>query len=275
MDTSMKTKIKEAADYILSKISSKPSVAIVLGSGLGLFADMIKNPTVIEYKDIPHFPVPTVKGHAGRLVIGEVSGKTVVAMQGRFHFYEGHPMTTVTFGIRVLHAIGADDFIITNAAGALNPTFKVGSLMPITDHINFMGTNPLIGPNDDELGVRFPPVQGIYNKQLIDEAMKLSLEMGIAAHPGIYIAVTGPSYETAAELRAFRGMGADAVGMSTVPEVIVAAHCGVKRILGISFITNVATGNTEVAANHAEVIEAANKASEYFPKFVEKMIERF
>ncbi|NCB46116.1 purine-nucleoside phosphorylase [bacterium] len=271
----MKTKIKQAADFILSKISKKPTVALVLGSGLGKFADGLKNATAISYSDIPHFPVATVEGHAGKLVIGEAGGKVVVAMQGRFHFYEGHPMHAVTFPMRVMQAIGAVDLIITNAAGGLNPAFKVGSLMLMSDHINFMGTNPLIGPNDSDLGVRFPPIQGIYNKDLINEALKIGKEMGAPIETGVYIAVTGPSYETAAELRAFRKMGADAVGMSTVPEVIVAAHCGIKRVLGISCITNMATGESETAANHEEVITAAADAQAYFLKLVETMIERF
>lgn len=270
----MKTKIKEAAGFILSKIGKKPTVALVLGSGLGKFADGLKNATAISYADIPHFPVATVEGHAGKMVVGEAGGKVVVAMQGRFHFYEGHPMQAVTFPIRVMHAIGAEDLIITNAAGGLNPDFKVGTLMLMTDHINFMGTNPLIGRNDAELGVRFPSIQGIYNRQLVDEALKLGKEMGAPIATGTYIAVTGPSYETAAELRAFRGMGADAVGMSTVPEVIVAAHSGIKRVLGISCITNMATGQSEVAANHEEVITAAADAQVYFLKLVESMIER-
>ena len=184
-------------------------------------------------------------------------------------------MHAVTFPMRVMHAIGAVDLIITNAAGGLNPAFKVGSLMLMSDHINFMGTNPLIGPNDSDLGVRFPPIQGIYNKELINEALKIGKEMGAPIETGVYIAVTGPSYETAAELRAFRKMGADAVGMSTVPEVIVAAHCGIKRVLGISCITNMATGESETAANHEEVITAAADAQAYFLKLVETMIERF
>ena len=270
----MKTKIKQAAEYILSKIQEKPTVAVVLGSGLGDFADTLENAVVIKYTDIPHFPASTVKGHAGRLVIGKKSGKVVVAMQGRFHFYEGHNMQTVTFAMRVMHAIGAEDVIVTNAAGGLNPKFKVGSLMLMTDHINFMGTNPLIGPNDEELGVRFPAIQGIYNKDLIEEAEKVGKEIGAPMEKGVYIAVTGPSYETGAELRAFRILGADAVGMSTVPEVIVAAHCGVKRVLGISLITNIATGETETKATHAEVVEAADKAKVYFIKLVETMIGR-
>ena len=270
----MKNKIKQAAEYILSKITEKPTVAVVLGSGLGDFADTLENAVVIKYTDIPHFPASTVKGHAGRLVIGKKSGKVVVAMQGRFHFYEGHNMQTVTFAMRVMHAIGADDVIVTNAAGGLNPKYKVGSLMLMTDHINFMGTNPLIGPNDEELGVRFPAIQGIYNKGLIEEAEKVGKEIGAPIEKGVYIAVTGPSYETGAELRAFRILGADAVGMSTVPEVIVAAHCGVKRVLGISLITNIATGETETKATHAEVVEAADKAKVYFIKLVETMIGR-
>ncbi len=270
----MKQKIKEAADFILSKISKKPTIALVLGSGLGKFADELTNETAINYDEIPHFPISTVEGHAGRLVIGESKGKTVVAMQGRFHFYEGYSMKEVTFPIRVMIAIGAQNLIVTNACGGLNRNFKVGDLMIMSDHINFMGTNPLIGKNDNELGTRFPPMQGTYTKSLIDEAIQIGRKIGAPMQKGVYLAVTGPSYETAAELRAFRTLGADAVGMSTVPEVIVASHGGMKKIIGISCITNMATGESLMTDDHEDVVKAAAAAQPYFLEIVRQLIER-
>ncbi len=270
----LKAKIQQAADFINSKISKKPSVALVLGSGLGKFADELKNSVAIPYEQIPHFPVSTVKGHAGRMVVGEAGGKIVVAMQGRFHYYEGYSMQEITFPMRVMIAIGVKDLIITNASGGLNRNFKVGDLMIMTDHMNHMGGNPLIGPNDDSLGTRFPPMQGVYTPALVEEAMKIGREIGAPVERGVYVAVSGPNYETAAELRAFRIMGADAVGMSTVPEVIVAVHGGIKRILGISCITDMATGEGHEDVNHEDVIAAAAKAQPYFLKIIEKMLER-
>ncbi|HAE38201.1 MAG TPA: purine-nucleoside phosphorylase [Candidatus Riflebacteria bacterium] len=270
----MKAKIKEAADFINQKATVKPTVALVLGSGLGKFADTLKNSVAIPYEDIPHFPVSTVKGHASRLVIGEAGGKQVVAMQGRFHYYEGYSMQEITFPMRVMMAIGAVDLIITNASGGLNRNFKVGDLMIMTDHMNHMGDNPLRGINDDQVGPRFPPMQGVYTPELVNEAMKIGRHIGAPVERGVYVAVSGPNYETAAELRAFRTLGADAVGMSTVPEVIVAVHGGIKRILGISCITDMATGEGHEEVNHEDVIAAAAAAQPYFLKLIEKMLER-
>lgn len=270
----IKLKIQQAADFISKKITVKPEVALVLGSGLGKFADELKNAVAIPYEQIPHFPVSTVKGHAGKLVIGEAGGKIVVAMQGRFHYYEGYSMQEITFPMRVMLAIGVKDLIITNACGGLNRNFKVGDLMIMTDHVNFMGGNPLIGPNDDSMGTRFPPMQGVYTRALVDEAMKIGREIGAPVERGVYVAVSGPSYETAAELRAFRILGCDAVGMSTVPEVIVAVHGGIKRVLGISCITDMATGEGHEDVNHEDVIVAAAAAQPYFLKLIQKMLER-
>ncbi|NLM16890.1 MAG: purine-nucleoside phosphorylase [Candidatus Riflebacteria bacterium] len=270
----MKDKLKKSTEFIKSKINKAPQVALILGSGLGAFADQLENAVKISYADIPGFPRSTVCGHAGKLVIGDISGKTVVAMQGRFHYYEGYSLKEVTFPVRVMKALGAQDMIVTNAAGGLNPDFNVGDLMIIEDHMNFMGTNPLLGPNDEELGPRFPAVQGIYNKKLIEETVKAAKELKAPIRKGVYMGLTGPSYETAAELRCFRKLGGDAVGMSTVPEVIVAAHCGIKRVLGISCITNMATGESEAEANHEEVIEAAANAQKYFVALVKTMIGR-
>lgn len=270
----MKKKIDESAKYILNKITEKPSIALVLGSGLGKFADELENSVAIKYSDIPHFPVSTVKGHAGQLVIGKSQGKTVVAMQGRFHFYEGYSMKEITFPMRVLMAIGAEKLIITNASGGLNRDFRVGDLMIMTDHINHMGSNPLIGLNDDDLGPRFPPMQGAYTPELVDEAMKIGREIGAPVQRGVYVAVSGPNYETAAELRAFRIMGADTVGMSTVPEVIVAVHGGMKKIVGISCVTDMATGEGYENVNHEDVIVAATAAQPYFLEIIRRLIER-
>jgi purine-nucleoside phosphorylase len=270
----MKEKIAQAAKYILDKIQKKPSVALVLGSGLGKFADELKNAVAIPYEEIPHFPISTVKGHAGRLVIGEAGGKQVIAMQGRFHYYEGYSMKEITFPMRVMMAVGVEDLIITNASGGLNRNFKVGDLMIMTDHMNHMGGNPLIGPNDDEMGTRFPPMQGVYTPELVEAAMQIGRQIGAPVQRGVYVAVSGPNYETAAELRAFRILGADAVGMSTVPEVIVAVHGGIKRILGISCITDMATGEGHEDVNHEDVIAAAAAAQPYFLEIVRKMLER-
>jgi purine-nucleoside phosphorylase len=270
----MKEQIRKAAEFIESKIEKKPTVAMVLGSGLGKFAEELKNPVAIPYADIPNFPVSTVKGHAGQMVIGEAEGKQVVAMQGRFHFYEGYSMKEITFPMRVMMAIGAEDLIITNASGGLNRNFKVGDLMIMTDHMNHMGGNPLIGPNDDDLGTRFPPMQGVYTPELIEEAMKIGREIGAPVQRGVYVAVSGPNYETAAELRAFRILGADTVGMSTVPEVIVAVHGGMKRILGISCVTDMATGEGHEDVNHEEVIAAAAAAQPYFLELLKRMLAR-
>lgn len=271
----MKEKIAQAAKYINERISVKPTVALVLGSGLGKFADELKNPVAIAYEDIPHFPVSTVKGHAGKLVIGEAGGKQVIAMQGRFHYYEGYSMKEITFPMRVMMAVGAENLIITNASGGLNRNFRVGDLMIMTDHMNHMGGNPLIGPNDDEVGTRFPPMQGVYTPELVEAAMAIGQKIGAPVQRGVYVAVSGPNYETAAELRAFKIMGADAVGMSTVPEVIVAVHGGIKKILGISCITDMATGEGHEDVNHEDVIKAAAAAQPYFLEIVRQMIERF
>lgn len=270
----MKEKIAQAAQIINGKIQKKPTVALVLGSGLGKFADELENAVAIPYEEIPHFPVSTVKGHAGKLVIGEAGGKQVIAMQGRFHYYEGYSMQEITFPMRVMMEVGAKDLIITNASGGLNRNFKVGDLMIMTDHMNHMGDNPLIGKNDDKVGPRFPPMQGVYTPELVEAAMHIGRKIGAPVQRGVYVAVSGPNYETAAELRAFRILGADAVGMSTVPEVIVAVHGGIKRILGISCITDMATGEGHEDVNHEEVIAAAAAAQPYFLELIKKMLER-
>jgi purine-nucleoside phosphorylase len=270
----MKTRIRDAVNFIQGYRKVPPTVAVVLGSGLGKFADELEDAVAVPYRQIPHFPVSTVKGHDGKLVFGRVHGRDLVVMQGRFHFYEGYSLAEVTFPIRVMHALGARDLLITNASGGLNRNFHLGDLMVMNDHMNYMGANPLIGPNDDEVGPRFPPMQNAYTPELVDIAMEIGRKTGAPIQKGVYVAVSGPNYETAAELRAFRIMGADAVGMSTVPEVIVAVHTGYKRILGVSCITDMATGEGHEEVNHELVIQAAAKAQPYFLGLLRGVIER-
>lgn len=272
--TTMKDRLQQTLEFIRQRVKVSPQVAVVLGSGLGKFADDLQEATAVPYREIPHFPVSTVKGHDGKLVFGKISRKLVVAMQGRFHFYEGYSMAEVTFPIRVMHALGASDLIITNASGGLNRNFHVGDLMIMTDHINFMGDNPLRGPNDDSVGPRFPPMQGVYTPGLARTALDLGRKLGAPVQKGVYAAVSGPNYETAAELRALRILGADAVGMSTVPEVIVATHCGIKRVLGVSCITDMATGEGYEDVNHELVIAAAKDAQPYFLGLLKGVIEK-
>ena len=270
----MKQNIQETTAFLREKITAAPAIAVVLGSGLGAFADELQDRLAVPYGEIPHFPVSTVKSHASQLVFGTWAGKRLVVMQGRFHFYEGYSMQEVTFPIRVMHALGAQDLIITNASGGLNRNYRVGDLMVMSDHINFMGDNPLVGPNDDEVGPRFPPMQGAYSPELVELAMRIGREQGAPIQKGVYVAVSGPNYETAAELRMLRIWGADAVGMSTVPEVIVATHAGMKRILGISCVTDMATGEGHEDVNHDEVIAAAAAAQPAFLGLMKAIIER-
>ena len=264
--------MERTVDYIKSKIGDfKPEIAIVLGSGLGELADEYCE-IKLAYSEIPGFPVSTVKGHNGNLVFAKVNGKNVMMMQGRFHFYEGHSMQTVTYPIKIMKKLGAETILITNAAGGVNPYFKPSSLMIIKDHINFMGTNPLIGPNDDTLGERFPDMSEVYTKSLREIAHTCSKNLNIPVEEGIYIALTGPTYETPAEVNMVRTLGADAVGMSTVPEAIVASYLKMK-VLGISCICNSAAGISTVGLSHKEVLEAAEKAKTNFKKLVLEIIK--
>ncbi len=264
--------MERTVDYIKSKIGDfKPEIAIVLGSGLGELADEYCD-IKLAYSEIPGFPVSTVKGHNGNLVFAKVNGKNVMMMQGRFHFYEGHSMQTVTYPIKIMKKLGVETIIITNAAGGVNPYFKPSSLMVIKDHINFMGTNPLIGPNDDTLGERFPDMSEVYTKSLREVAHTCSKNLNIPVEEGIYIALTGPTYETPAEVNMVRTLGADAVGMSTVPEAIVASYLKMK-VLGISCICNSAAGISTVGLSHKEVLEAAEKAKTNFKKLVLEIIK--
>lgn len=264
-------KIQEASIFIKNKISKQPEIGLILGSGLGVLGDEIKNPTVIPYEIIPHFPISTVSGHAGQLIVGELEGKHVIAMQGRFHYYEGYSLEKVTFPIRVMKALGVETAIVTNAAGGINENFEAGDLMLITDHINNMGINPLIGENQATLGARFPDLSEAYDRAYIELAQKCAEELELTIKKGVYVGNTGPSYETPAEVRMLRQLGGDAVGMSTVPEVIVLRHANI-RVLGISCISNMAAGILDQPLTHDEVIETTEKVRENFLNLVKKVV---
>ncbi|MFD1039222.1 purine-nucleoside phosphorylase [Virgibacillus byunsanensis] len=266
-----KNEILEASSTIQAKLSSTPTIGLILGSGLGVLAESIENPVTISYKDIPHFPESTVSGHKGQLVVGTLEGKQVIAMQGRFHYYEGYTMQQVTFPVRVMKQLGIDSIIVTNAAGGINKSYNPGDLMLITDHINNMGDNPLLGPNDEDLGVRFPDMSQVYDKAYIQHAADCAEELGLAVQKGVYVGNTGPVYETPAEINMLRTLGGDAVGMSTVPEVTVARHAGL-RVLGISCISNMAAGILDQPLTHDEVMETTEKVKEDFLKFIKKII---
>ena len=258
---------------ISSKIGDfKPEIGIILGSGLGELADEYCD-IAIPYGEIEGFISSTVKGHKGRLVFAEIFGKKVVMMQGRVHFYEGHTMQEITYPIKVMKKLGVNTLILTNAAGGVNPDFKPADLMLITDHINNMGANPLVGKNDEEFGTRFPDMTEVYRHELINTAKTCGEELGIELREGVYLANSGPSYETPAEIRMYKLMGADAVGMSTIPEAIVGNYCGMK-ILGISCITNSASKTGGEKLSHDEVIEASNKAKNKFKKLVLRVVEK-
>ncbi len=265
-------KINEAKKYLQEKISQQPKVGLILGSGLGDLADEIEDAVVIDYADIPNFPVSTVEGHAGQLIIGRLEGKMVMAMKGRFHFYEGYTMTEVTFPVRVMQALGVKLLIVTNACGGLNPKLHPGALMIINDHINFMGTNPLMGKNEPELGPRFPDLSRAYDPQLISLAHEVGNKLAIETFEGVYLAISGPNYFSKAELRMVTRFGADTIGMSTVPEVITAAHGGLKT-LGISCVTDMAIPDSLESISHEQVMEVANQTKPKFIKLVKAIIK--
>lgn len=266
-----KQAIEKAASYLREKISTPPRIGLILGSGLGVLADEIEEAVKIPYEQIPEFPVSTVEGHAGQLVYGRLEGAAVIAMQGRFHYYEGYRLDQVTFPIRVMKALGVKELIVTNAAGGVNERFQPGDLMIITDHINNMGNNPLIGPNDPELGVRFPDMTEAYSKRLRNIAKEVAANLRIPIQEGVYVANTGPSYETPAEIRMIRAIGGDAVGMSTVPEVIVARHAQIE-VLGISCISNMAAGILDQPLTHDEVMETTERVKANFLRLVKGII---
>jgi purine-nucleoside phosphorylase len=266
-------RVEEAAAAIRAVCGQLPAAAIVLGSGLGDFADTLQEAMATNYTAIPHWPASKVVGHAGRLVIGNVAGKRIAALAGRVHFYEGHDLATVAFPTRVMGRLGVKQVILTNAAGGINTSFAQGALMIIDDHINMLGSNPLMGPNDDRFGVRFPDMSEVYSRRLRAIADDASRARGVAVSHGIYVAVHGPSYETPAEIRAFRALGADAVGMSTVPEAIAARHMGMD-VLGISCITNMAAGVLPQPLVHDDVMETARRVRGAFISLLEGIIER-
>ncbi len=265
--------MEDTLEFIKGKINNfSPEIGIILGSGLGELADKYCDIS-ISYNDIPNFIKSTVKGHKGRLVFAEISGKKVVMMQGRNHYYEGHTMKEITYPVKVMKKLGVKTLILTNAAGGVSEKMKAGDLMLITDHINFMGANPLVGPNDETLGERFPDMTEIYKKKLIELAEKCAKDLGINIKEGIYFANSGPSYETPAEIRMAEMLGADAVGMSTVPEAIVANYCGLN-VLGISCISNSASKSGGDKLSHEDVIETTNKVKEKFKKLIVNIIEK-
>ncbi|MBR4821907.1 MAG: purine-nucleoside phosphorylase [Bacteroidales bacterium] len=273
MDERIK-KIETAAQYIESRLDGrKPVAAIILGSGLGQLAEIIEDRITIPYAEIPCFPVSTVIGHKGNFICGYLGGKCVIAMQGRFHYYEGYDMATLTLPVRVMSKLGVKVLMVSNAAGALNPDYKVGDTVIIRDHINFM-PNPLIGPNMEDFGPRFPDMTCPYDLELQEKALEIAAGMGIKLDKGVYFGGTGPTYETPAEVRFFRAIGADLVGMSTVPEVIVARHCGL-RVFGMSVVTNVAnTENVERNFNDGEdVVQQANAATQRMIPLFTKLVE--
>lgn len=271
-ETDYNVKLAEARTYLGERIAVVPELGVILGSGLGAFADLVEEKVVIPYQDIPHFPVSTVEGHAGQLVFGKVQGRPVVVMQGRFHYYEGYTMQEVTFPIRVMQVLGVKGLIVTNAAGGINAAFSSGELVLIKDHLNLMGDNPLRGANLSNLGPRFPDMSEGYNSEWRQKALAIAKELGINPQEGVYVAVSGPSYETPAEIRYMRTIGADMVGMSTVPEVIVANHGGM-RVLGISCVTNMAAGILPQKLNHNEVMETAERVGKQFVSFVQALVE--
>ena len=267
-------KITAAAEYIRSQTTYVPTIGLILGSGLGDFADTLEDAVRIPYGHIPHFPVSTAPDHAGTLVIGRRCGQVVAAMQGRIHFYEGHDMQTITFPIRVLAKLGVTGLVLTNAAGGANPGYAPGTLMVIRDHINYSFSNPLIGENLAEFGPRFPDVSDLYTKTLRISVKEKAAAAGIHLEEGVYMMFTGPNYETPAEVRMAQILGADAVGMSTVPEALVAGHCGM-RVLGISCITNHAAGVTEEKLDHSEVVEVAARVHDTFRQLLELVLKVF
>jgi purine-nucleoside phosphorylase len=270
--------VQDAVRFLRPRVDGA-AVGVILGSGLGSLAERLDGAVVVPYETIPHFPTATVQGHASRLVCGRFHGKRIAMMQGRFHYYEGYSMQEVTFPIRVLRALGVTTLILTNAAGGLNPNFRVGDLMLIRDIINVMGDNPLRGPNDERLGPRFPGMRDLFSADLLRLARAAAREAGIRLRSGVYAGVSGPSYETGAEIRMLRILGADAVGMSTVPEALVARHAGIPRILGVSCVTNVETGRAKPARtagplDHETVLKAAARAERRLMALLQGVITR-
>lgn len=278
MPANLRERIAHAVEIIRLQLPYgwTPNIGVILGSGLGALAGEVDVAAALPYSSIPGFALSSVEGHAGRLVLGTLGGTRVVVMHGRFHFYEGYDLQHVTFPVRVIRALGAHTLVVTNAAGGLNPDFQAGDLMLITDHINMLGwggQNPLIGPNDPQLGPRFPAMNPTYDPELRKIALKVAADCNIPLRQGVYIVLAGPTYETAAELRLLRQWGADAVGMSTVPEVIVARHGGM-RVVGISAITNMALAESDQPVNHDEVLEVADRVRPQFTTLVKTLVSK-
>ena len=265
--------INEAAEMVQQRWHATPKVGLILGTGLGGLAEQISNKTIIPYAEIPHFPTSTSPSHAGQLVCGELSGAPIVAMEGRFHFYEGYSMQQVTFPVRVMKALGANTLVVTNAAGGINPHLDLADIVVIDDHINLMGDNPLRGVNDDLLGPRFPDMCEPYSRELNAIALQAALKLGITASKGVFVAVAGPNLETRAEYRMLRGMGADVVGMSTVPEVLVAVHAGL-RVLGFSVVTDLCLPDALEPVDIQNILAVAAKGGEKLARLIPKVIER-
>ena len=268
----MLEKIQETAAFLRSKMHTFPETAIILGTGLGSLTNEITDKYEIHYEEIPNFPVSTVEGHSGKLIFGKLGNKEIMAMQGRFHFYEGYDMKEVTFPVRVMHELGIKTLFVSNAAGGMNPEFNIGDLMIITDHINHFPEHPLRGKNIP-YGPRFPDMSEAYDKELIRQAKQIATEKGISVQQGVYIGTQGPTYETPAEYKMFRILGADAVGMSTVPEVIVANHCGI-RVFGISVITDLGVEGKIVEVTHEDVQKAADEAQPLMTTIMRELINR-
>jgi len=264
--------VNESAAFLQRQIKNQPIIGCILGSGLGDLADEITDAVAVPYETIPHFPVSTVAGHAGQLIFGSLCGQPVVMMKGRFHYYEGYTMQEVTYPVRVMKALGVSSLIVTNACGGLNPSFHAGGLMLISDHLNLMGDNPLIGPNINEWGPRFPDLSNGYDAMLRNKTTALASKLGIQLFEGVYAAISGPNYMARAELSMLTYMGADVVGMSTAPEVIVANHAGIK-VLGISCITDMAIPDSLVSISHEEVMAMAEKTKPTFITLVKQVIQ--
>lgn len=269
----LRTQIREAVDFIRRYTKMQPKIGIILGTGLGGLAKEIKKDVVLDYGNIPHFPVSTVESHHGKLIFGRLSGKNVVAMQGRFHYYEGYTMQQITFPVRVMKFLGVNTLLISNAAGGMNPNFKRGDIMVIVDHINLLGDNPLIGKNDDSLGPRFPDMSEPYSIKLIELSEEVALNLKIKLQRGVFVAVPGPNLETRAEYRFLRSIGADAVGMSTVPENIVANHMGMK-VLGFSIITDECFPDALKPASVEEIIAVANRTEPKLRMIMKEVIKK-
>lgn len=263
--------VQRAAAFVMRQTACRPEIAVILGSGLGDFVNRMERAEMIPYAAIPGFPASNVEGHADQLVFGRIGGREVAVMQGRFHYYEGFTMKQLTFPVFVLRQLGVKSLIVTNACGGINESFAPGDLMLITDHINLLGNNPLIGPNDERFGPRFPDMSEVYDRRLIKHAKDTAKELSIAVREGVYALFPGPCYETAAEIRAYKVLGADAIGMSTVPEATAARYLGMN-VLGIACITNMATGISKTKHSHAEVLAIANASSKRFCSLIEGIL---